>query len=180
MNAIDEIAALFAGDGAGEYLGERVTMAEHMLQAGALAEADGAPDALVAAALLHDVGHFHGLHPGRDLMTGTDNHHSRTGADWLAQWFGPDVTEPVRLHVAAKRYLCAVETDYVAQLSPASLFTLGVQGGPMVAAEVEEFRRSGHADEAVRLRRWDEAAKDADARCPTFDHFRPLLERLLR
>jgi gamma-butyrobetaine dioxygenase len=177
--AIDTVAALFAGEGAGEYLGEQVSQAEHMLQAGALAEAAGADPSLVAAALLHDVGHFHGTHTGRDLMEGTDNHHSRTGADWLAQWFGPDVCEPVRLHVAAKRYLCAVEPTYFAQLSPASVQTLEVQGGPMAADEVTAFEAGGHADRAVRLRRWDEAAKDPLATTPDFDHFRPLLESLL-
>lgn len=180
MDAIDEIASLFDGEGAAEYLGEQVTQAEHMLQAGWLAEQSGASDALVAASLLHDVGHFQGLHTGRDLMAGTDNHHSRTGAEWLSQWFGPDVTEPVRLHVAAKRYLCAVEPEYFARLSAASVFTLEVQGGPMSPAEVDEFRRSGYAEAAVRLRRWDEAAKDATAHTPAFVHFRPLLERLVR
>jgi gamma-butyrobetaine dioxygenase len=91
---IDQLEALFAGPGAGEYLGEEVTMGVHMRQAGALAEAAGAAPALVAAALLHDVGHLRGE---------TDARHGQAGADWLAQWFGPDVTEPVRLHVAAKR-----------------------------------------------------------------------------
>ena len=76
-------------------------------------------------------GHFHGTHTGEDLMRGTDNHHSETGADWLSPWFGPAVTEPIRLHVAAKRYLCAVEPGYFERLSEASVFTLSVQGGPM-------------------------------------------------
>jgi gamma-butyrobetaine dioxygenase len=134
----------------------------------------------VAAALLHDVGHFQGTVTGRDLMQGIDNRHSDTGAAWLAQWFGPEVTEPVRLHVAAKRYLCAVEPDYFRQLSPASVFTLEVQGGPMSPAEVGEFEAGGCAQQAVRLRRWDEAAKDPAATAPPFDHYRPLLTSLLR
>ncbi len=179
-DAVDTIAALFEGEGDAEYFGEAVTQAEHMLQAGALAEAEGAEPALIAAALLHDVGHFHGTHRGHDLMEGTDNHHSESGAVWLAQWFGPDVTEPVRLHVAAKRYLCAVEPTYFDSLSAASVHTLRVQGGPMDADEVVRFRAGGYADIAVRLRRWDEAAKDPDTVTPAFDHFRPLLESLLR
>jgi gamma-butyrobetaine dioxygenase len=174
------IAGLFASEGAAEYLGEPVTQAAHMLQAAALAEQDGAPPALVAAALLHDVGHFHGAVTGHDLMHGTDNRHSHTGADWLAQWFGPEVTEPVRLHVAAKRYLCATEPGYAAALSPASVYTLGVQGGPMQGAELEEFTASPYAADAVRVRRWDDQAKDPQAGAPEFSHFRPLLSGLLR
>jgi gamma-butyrobetaine dioxygenase len=174
------IAGLFASEGAAEYLGEPVTQAAHMLQAAALAEKDGAPAALVAAALLHDVGHFHGAVTGHDLMHGTDNRHSHTGADWLAQWFGSEVTEPVRLHVAAKRYLCATEPGYAATLSPASVYTLGVQGGPMQGAELGEFTASPYAADAVRVRRWDDQAKDPQAGAPEFSHFRPLLSRLLR
>ncbi|MEU6235467.1 TauD/TfdA family dioxygenase [Kitasatospora sp. NPDC047058] len=183
--ALDAIAGLFAGEGAGEYLGEEVTMAEHMLQAGAAAEAAGAPAHLVAAALLHDVGHFfdeHGqgaLH-GRDLMQGQDNRHSDSGADWLAQWFGPEVTEPVRLHVAAKRYLCAVEPGYREQLSEASEYTLQVQGGPMDGRQAAAFAALPGAADAVAVRRWDERAKAAGAATPGFEHFRPLLAALMR
>ena len=136
---VQVIADLFASEGARDYLGEPVTQASHMLQAAALARAGGAHPPLVAAALLHDVGHFTSAISGHDLMRGADNRHSDAGADWLAQWFGEEVTEPVRLHVAAKRYLCAVEPGYLAALSPASVYTLGVQGGPMDAAERAEF-----------------------------------------
>src|SRR5215472_1943672 len=139
VGPVELIARLFAGDGAVEYLGEAVTQAEHMLQAAHLAELAGATDALVAAALLHDVGHFTGIVSGHDLMRGADNRHSYAGADWLAQWFGPEVTEPVRLHVDAKRYLCAAEPGYAETLSPASVYTLGVQGGPMTGAEAAAF-----------------------------------------
>ena len=156
---IQVIADLFATDGAQEYLGEPVTQASHMLQAAALAQQCGAPPALVAAALLHDVGHFTSAVSGHDLMRGTDNRHGDAGAKWLAQWFGEEVTEPVRLHVAAKRYLCAVEPGYLATLSPASVYTLGVQGGPMNAAERAGFeanprpaRRSGYDGGTTRPR----------------------------
>ena len=174
------IAALFASEGAAEYFGEPVTQAEHMLQAAALAERDGADDALVAAALLHDVGHFTGTVTGRDLMAGTDDRHSETGAAWLARWFGEAVTEPVRLHVDAKRYLCAVAPNYAAALSQASVYTLGVQGGPMQGSELAAFEASPYAAAACRVRRWDDAAKDPQATVPGFDHFRPLLRRLAR
>ena len=177
--AVGIIAELFASEGAADYLGEAVTQASHMLQAAALAEEAGAPPALIAAALLHDVGHFTGTVSGRDLMRGTDNQHSEQGANWLAQWFGPDVTEPVRLHVDAKRYLCAVEPDYLGRLSPASVYTLGVQGGPMEGDELAEFQASPFAAAACQVRRWDDKAKDPDALPPPFGHFVPILEVLL-
>lgn len=175
------LAELFEGAGAVEYLGEPVSMAQHMLQAGALAEAAGAPPHLVAAALLHDIGHFEGdAVTGRDLMGGNDNRHSHTGADWLGRWFGPEVTEPVRLHVAAKRYLCAVEPGYYEELSSASKYTLEVQGGVMSPAEAEEFAGLAGAGDAVAVRRWDEGAKDPLGVTPGFEHFVPLLGGLLR
>ena len=178
--AVTIIAGLFAGEGADDYLGEPVTQAEHMLQAATLAERDRAPAALVAAALLHDVGHFTGAISGHDLMRGTDNRHSDQGAAWLARWFGPEVTEPVRLHVAAKRYLCATEPGYLELLSPASVYTLGVQGGPMHGAELAEFQASPYAADACRVRRWDDAAKEAGAPVPPFEHFSPVLLALVR
>jgi gamma-butyrobetaine dioxygenase len=178
--AVGIIAELFASEGAADYLGEAVTQATHMLQAAALAEEAGAPRPLIAAALLHDVGHFTGTVAGQDLMRGTDNRHSEQGANWLAQWFGPEVTEPVRLHVDAKRYLCAVEPGYLGQLSPASVYTLGVQGGPMQRDELAGFEASPFAAEACQVRRWDDQAKDPDAAPPPFEHFAPLLEDLLR
>jgi gamma-butyrobetaine dioxygenase len=174
------IADLFAREGADEYLGEAVTQASHLLQTAALAERDGAADSLIAAGLLHDVGHFTGTITGQQLMTGTDNRHSDVGASWLAQWFGPEVTEPVRQHVAAKRYLCAVEPAYARTLSPASIYTLGVQGGPMNERAAAQFAASPYADAACRLRRWDDAAKDPGAQPPSFEHYRPLLAALVR
>ncbi|WP_327399261.1 TauD/TfdA family dioxygenase [Streptomyces sp. NBC_01288] len=177
---VDELAELFAGEGASAYLGEEVTMAQHMLQAAARAEEAGAPDALVAAALLHDLGHFHGPVTGEELMEGTDNRHSHTGADRLAEWFGPEVTEPIRLHVAAKRYLCAVEPGYFGRLSQASVYTLEVQGGPMSPAEVSAYEANPYAADGVAVRRWDDEGKDPEAPTPDFTHFRPLLTALLR
>jgi gamma-butyrobetaine dioxygenase len=174
------IGELFASEGLADYLGEPVTQAVHMLQTAALAERAGAPAALVAAALLHDVGHFTGTVTGHDLMAGQDNRHSEQGATWLAQWFGPEVTEPVRLHVDAKRYLCAVEPGYLAKLSPASVYTLGVQGGPMAAAEIAAFESQPHAQDACQVRRWDDEAKDPDAPAPPFSHYAAVLTWLAR
>jgi phosphonate degradation associated HDIG domain protein len=175
------IADLFAAEGAREYLGEPVSQAAHMLQAAALAEAAGAGPELVAAALLHDAGHFTGAVSGHELMSGgRDNRHSDAGADWLAQWFGPGVTEPVRLHVAAKRYLCAVEPGYFGGLSPASMRILRVQGGPMSPAESARFEASPWCQSALRLRRWDDAAREPGAAVPPFGYYQRLLRQLVR
>lgn len=187
MSPVDAIAELFASAGAADYLGEPVTVATHLLQAGALAEAAGAAPALVAAALLHDVGHLRGADAradgielsGRELMAGTDNNHGERGAQWLAQWFPASVSEPVRLHVAAKRYLCAAEPAYFGRLSEASVYTLSVQGGPMSDAEAREFEREPHAAAAIAVRRWDDQAKDPSAAVPGFPHYRALLSGLL-
>ena len=134
-------------------------------------KADDAPPATVLASLLHDVGHMiHQL--GEDpAARGVDDVHEELGARWLAERFGPEVSEPVRLHVAAKRYLCAVEPDYFGKLSPDSVRSLGLQGGPMSAEEVAAFKAGPSCAEAVRLRRYDEAAKDPRAKTPDFDHF---------
>ncbi|HEX4251004.1 MAG TPA: HD domain-containing protein [Pseudonocardia sp.] len=177
---LDRLEELFAGQGARDYLGESVSVATHMLQAADRAREAGAAPALVAAALLHDVGHFTGLVSGAELMAGTDNHHDEQGAAFLAAHFGPDVAEPVRLHVAAKRYLCAVQPDYFDELSPASVYTLSVQGGPMDDAEVAQFAAHPYAEDAVLLRRCDDAAKDPDRPTPPFAEFRDLLAGLTR
>ena len=187
ISPVGLLAELFASEGAGDYLGEPVTVAQHLLQAGALAREAGVPQALVAAALLHDAGHLRGADPladeaelsGRELMAGADNDHGERGAAWLARWFPPAVTEPVRLHVAAKRYLCATEPGYLGLLSPASVYTLTLQGGPMTDAEAGAFAAGPHAAGAVAVRRWDEAAKDPAADVPGFARYRRLLEGLL-
>jgi gamma-butyrobetaine dioxygenase len=170
MTAIEAIADLFDGPGARDYLGEAVTIGEHMRQAGALAEAAGAAAPLVAAALLHDVGH---------LRSETDARHGTGGARWLSQWFGAAVTEPVRLHVAAKRYLCAAEPGYFALLSAESVRTLALQGGPMTPEQAAAFGALPYARDAVAVRRWDDQAKDPAVTAPGFDHFKPLLGTLI-
>jgi gamma-butyrobetaine dioxygenase len=175
-SAVEEIERLFADAGSRAYLGEAVSVATHMLQAGALAEADGATQELVAAALLHDIGHL--VAP---TANETDARHEATGADWLAaRGFPESVTEPVRLHVAAKRYLCATEPGYLDALSAASRRSLILQGGVMSDDEARAFAVRAQAPAAVAVRRWDEAAKDPSARTPAFSHFEPVLERLVR
>ena len=166
-----ELLDIFVGRATRRYGLSAINQLQHALQAATLAEADGAPPATVLASLLHDVGHMiHDL--GEDpAARGLDDVHEQRGADWLADRFGPEVSEPVRLHVAAKRYLCTVESDYFGKLSPDSVRSLELQGGLMSADEVEAFRSHPQHEEAVRLRRYDEAAKDPRASTPDFDHF---------
>jgi gamma-butyrobetaine dioxygenase len=182
--ALHSIDRMFVSAEGMAYLGEDVTMIQHQLQTGALASAAGCNDALVVAALLHDVGHMIGPQEGEDdateaLAVGRDAHHDATGARWLSRWFGPDVTEPVRLHVAAKRFLVATEPDYAAKLSAASVHTLRLQSGPMTPREVREFAALEFAQDAVALRRLDEAAKDASVDAPGLDTHRDRLVRVL-
>jgi phosphonate degradation associated HDIG domain protein len=191
MTPVEMIGELFAGPGARDYLGEPVTIGTHMLQAGALAEAAGADPALVAAALLHDVGHLrvgkaNGSRGGLGGILGSsprassDSRHGEAGARWLSRWFGQAVTEPVRLHVAAKRYLCTTEPGYSGLLSAESVRTLALQGGPMTPDEQAAFEALPHARDAVAVRRWDDAAKDPAVTPPAFAHFAPLLAALAR
>jgi [1-hydroxy-2-(trimethylamino)ethyl]phosphonate dioxygenase len=173
------LAKIFERRGAEEYLGEPVTIAEHMLQGAKLAEDDGAEDALVAAALLHDIGHFtseFGTYSPDDIE---DKHHDEAGAEVLAPFFPPVVTECVRLHVAAKRFLCATDPSYFSKLSSASVHTLSLQGGPMSDAEVAAFRKNPFHDEAVRVRLWDEGGKVPGMKTRPFGEYEPLLQRVV-
>jgi phosphonate degradation associated HDIG domain protein len=173
---VDEIFDAFRSNGAAAYLGEPVTLREHMLQTAVAAEAEAAPPELVAAALLHDFGHL--IHGGPEDAAdqGLDTEHEEVGFRFLALRFPPEVVEPVRLHVAAKRYLCAVDPGYLDLLSPASLLSLELQGGPMSAAEIAAFETSPHYEAACRLRRWDDVGKDPEAPVPELERYRAVLE----
>ena len=177
MDCVDQIVHLFATRGARDYLGEAVSQREHALQAARLAARDGAGDALIAAALLHDVGHLLGPEEN-PAERGIDARHEEAGSRWLARHFGPQVTEPVRLHVMAKRYLCASDYAYLAALSAASVRSLELQGGPLNAGEVREFAANPYYREAVRLRRWDEAAKVPGLAVPNVDVYTAVLRRV--
>jgi phosphonate degradation associated HDIG domain protein len=156
---------------------EAVTQAEHMLQSAALAAARGLPPAAVAAALLHDVGH---LLAGEDAVRDRDARHEEVGARWLARSFGPEVAEPVRLHVAAKRWLCATDPAYRGGLSPASERSLALQGGPMTPAEAEAFAALPSAAMAVALRCIDDEAKVPGLRVPPASAYLGLVAGLVR
>ena len=157
--------------------GERVTLRGHMLQSAVFAQEDGANDLVVVATLLHDIGHF--LHElGEDIADqGVDGHHEELGAAYLKRHFPGEVVEPTRLHVAAKRYLCATDRQYLQALSPASLQSLELQGGPFSAEEVQEFKRHPYFQLALQVRRYDEAGKVPGMQTPTIEDYRELIER---
>ncbi len=177
---VDEILALYETAGGAAYLSDVVSHTEHALQTAAQAMHAGASDALIVAALLHDVGH---LLPGVDetarAASRLDGRHEARGAVFLARYFPLAVTRPIAMHVRAKRYLCAMDSAYVAQLSPASVQSLALQGGPLAGEAIGAFERRPGFREAVSLRQWDEAAKVPGHRVPGFEHYRPLIERCL-
>jgi len=179
MNPIDEVFERFDRHGGDVYGGERVRQLEHALQCAALAEDEGAPATLIAASLLHDIGHLiHDLGE-RPAARGIDDRHELLGRQWLARWFGEAVTEPVRLHVNAKRYLTATDPEYFATLSAASTRSLELQGGPFSPELAAGFIGLPFAREAVRLRRWDDEAKVPGKTTPDLAHFRRYLEASL-
>ncbi len=168
MTSVDEVLDLYHRWG-GERYDEDVAQLDHALQTAALAAAAGAPGPVVAAAVLHDVGHLLAL---RGDQPGS---HERTGPAFLAPLFPPSVTGPIALHVAAKRYLCAVEPAYLTVLSAGSTHSLRRQGGPMSGGEVAAFEARAGWPDAVALRRWDDAGKVDGAAVPGLASYEPLL-----
>jgi [1-hydroxy-2-(trimethylamino)ethyl]phosphonate dioxygenase len=177
MSVAAEILAIYGARGAGAYFGERVSMTEHSLQTAWFAHTEGAPGPLVVAALLHDIGHLVEDVPEELADWTSDARHEEVGARWLAQHFGPEISEPVRLHVPAKRYLCATDAQYFARLSPASVHTLKLQGGPMSSAEVAKFESERYFRDAVRVRRWDDQGKVAGLKTPPLGEYLSLVEQ---
>jgi len=168
---IIDLRGIYLGRARQPYGLTAVHQLQHALQCAWAAERAGATPESITASLLHDVGHLvHDLgeHPAAQ---GLDDRHQERGADWLAWHFDASVTEPVRLHVRAKRYLCARRPGYVARLSPDSIESLVLQGGPMSAAECADFECERHFAAAIRLREWDDAAKDPRAVTPDWSHF---------
>jgi phosphonate degradation associated HDIG domain protein len=179
MDCVEEILAIFERRGKAAYLGEAVSQEEHALETAHFAAQDGAPEELVVAALLHDIGH---LIDGREdaAERGIDARHEDAGGAWLARRFRPAITEPVRLHVAAKRYLCSVDPEYLHGLTPASVRSLELQGGVFTAEEAREFRRLPFWEDAVRLRHWDDRGKVPNLAVPSLELYREALRRQLQ
>lgn len=172
---VDDILTRLAERGHAMYGGEAVTQLQHALQCATLARRGGAAASLISAALLHDYGHLvvnDGEGDEGAAERGVDMLHEEIAAAHLSAWFGAAVTEPIRMHVAAKRYLCATAPAYHAGLSPASVASLKVQGGPFTEVEAQDFIATPFARDAVRLRVWDDLAKDTGARTPALQDFR--------
>ena len=173
------IADIFERRGGEEYLGEPVTMAEHMLQGAAIAEESGMDEEIIVAALLHDIGHFTSEFGMFSMEDTEDRLHEEAGAQVLERFFPSVVTDCVRHHVAAKRYLCATRPEYFDRLSEASIHSLNLQGGPMSAAEVADFGANPNLRKIIQVRYLDEAAKRPDMTTPPFAHFAPMVQRIV-
>jgi phosphonate degradation associated HDIG domain protein len=178
--SIDDLATIFATRGLARYGGETVTQTDHALQCALLAEQAGERPETIVAALLHDFGHLVG---GESLEKGAtvqdeDDRHQFIGLPYLRQLFGDAVLAPIRLHVDAKRFLCTTEGDYWSGLSPASKLSLELQGGPFSPAEADAFTKQNYAQEAIRLRRYDDLAKVSARTTPTFFHFTKIIRTL--
>jgi phosphonate degradation associated HDIG domain protein len=178
LSSVDEVFALLESGGGAAYFGEPVTVLEHSLQAAWFVQRKGGDNALIVAALLHDLGHL--LHnEGEDVANhGLDTQHEELAVAALGNHLPASVLDPIHLHVAAKRYLCNAEPRYLAQLSPASVQSLGLQGGPMTETEAEAFRAMPHAQRGLLLRRADDAAKVTGLPVPALDAYHPLVEAL--
>ena len=179
MSIRDEIAAAFDRRGGDSY-GEGVSQVEHALQCAQCAERDGAGAALVLATLLHDIGHLLHDFPDDVAEQGIDTQHESLGSAWLSRHFGPEISEPVRLHVPAKRFLATTEPGYFARISPASHLSLRLQGGLMSEEETRRFTAEPFAQDAIRLRRWDDEGKVPGLATPGLDHFLRDLENLAK
>lgn len=176
---VDFIGDIFNRRGADSYLGEQVTMSQHMLQGAYMAERSGAKDELIAAALLHDIGHYTSEFPEDALEKGVNNYHDSAGAAVLEPFFPQVVTDCVRHHVGAKRYLCATDPSYFGRLSEASVHSLKLQGGPMSEEEVTDFGKNPNLEDILQVRFWDEDGKDPDLETPPFEHYAPVLQRVV-
>lgn len=178
-NIVEFIADIFVRCGDEEYLGEPVTMAQHMLQGATLAEAEGQREEIIVAALLHDIGHFTSEFGTFSMEDTEDRFHEEAGAKILEEFFPTLVTDCVRFHVAAKRYLCATNSSYFAKLSEASVHSLNLQGGPMSHAEVGEFEKNPNAEDIVTVRLFDDAGKEPEMMTPDFAYFAPMVQRVV-
>lgn len=178
-NIVEFIGGIFDRRGDEEYLGEPVTMAEHMLQGATIAEQNGQPEEIIVGALLHDIGHFTSEFGMFSMNDTEDRFHEEAGAEVLERFFPSVITDCVRYHVAAKRYLCATKPEYFNRLSEASVHSLNLQGGPMNAEEVAEFERNPNLKQIIAVRYLDEAGKRADMETPDYWHFAPMVQRMV-
>lgn len=178
-NIVDFLGSIFDRRGNEEYLGEPVNMGQHMLQGATIAEQNNQPEEIIVGALLHDIGHFTSEFGTFRMDDTEDRFHEEAGAEVLERFFPSVITDCVRYHVAAKRYLCATRPEYYKRLSEASIHSLNLQGGPMSAEEVSEFERNPNLDQIVAVRYLDDAGKRPDMQTPDYWHFAPMVQRMV-
>lgn len=178
--SLEDIRGLFEEHGGQAYSGEPVTQLEHALQSGALAEENGASEELVAAAFLHDLGHLLNRQGETPTERGIDDLHQYYALPFLRPILPESVLEPIRLHVDAKRYLCATDEAYFSCLSADSVRSLQLQGGIFDSEGAQAFAARPYADDAVRLRRWDDLAKIAGKETPGLDHYLQIVDRVMQ
>lgn len=176
---VDFIGSIFDRRGDEEYLGEPVNMGQHMLQGATIAEQNGQPDEIIVGALLHDIGHFTSEFGTFTMDDTEDRHHEDAGAEVLERFFPKIITDCVRYHVAAKRYLCAKRPEYSRRLSEASVHSLNLQGGAMSSDEVAEFEKNPNLDQIIAVRYLDDAGKRPDMETPDYWHFAPIVQRMV-
>ncbi|MHA1567421.1 MAG: (R)-1-hydroxy-2-trimethylaminoethylphosphonate oxygenase [Alphaproteobacteria bacterium] len=179
QNIVAFIGDIFERRGAEEYLGEPVTIAEHMLQGATMAEQSGQDEMIVAAVLLHDIGHFVSEFGSFQMDDTEDRYHEVAGAKVLARFFPALITDCVRHHVTAKRYLCATNPDYAKRLSDASIHSLKLQGGPLNPEEVAAFEANPYVEEIIQVRCLDDAGKRTDMTTLPYSHFAPMIQRIV-
>ena len=178
-NIVDFIGSIFEKRGDEEYLGEPVTMGQHMLQGATMAEKSRESDEIIIGTLLHDIGHFTSEFGTFSMEDTEDRYHEDAGAAVLEQFFPKIITDCCRHHVAAKRYLCATDPEYFQKLSTASIHSLNLQGGPMSEAEIKNFERNPNLKKILKVRLYDDAGKIPDMITPSFWHFAPLVQKMV-
>ena len=178
-NIVDFIGSIFEKRGDEEYLGEPVTMGQHMLQGATMAEKSREPDEIIIGTLLHDIGHFTSEFGTFSMEDTEDRYHEDAGAAVLEQFFPKVITDCCQHHVAAKRYLCATDPGYFQKLSTASIHSLNLQGGPMSEAELKDFEKNPNLKKILKVRLYDDAGKIPDMITPSFWHFAPLVQKMV-
>lgn len=178
-NIVDFIGSIFEKRGDEEYLGEPVTMGQHMLQGATMAEKSREPDEIIIGTLLHDIGHFTSEFGTFSMEDTEDRYHEDAGAAVLEQFFPKIITDCCRHHVSAKRYLCATNPEYFQKLSTASIHSLNLQGGPMSEAEIKDFEKNPNLKKILKVRLYDDAGKIPDMITPSFWHFAPLVQKMV-
>ena len=178
-NIVDFIGSIFEKRGGEEYLGEPVTMGQHMLQGATMAEQSRETDEIIIGTLLHDIGHFTSEFGTFSMEDTEDRYHEDAGAAVLEEFFPKVITDCCRHHVAAKRYLCATDPEYFQKLSTASIHSLNLQGGPMSEAELKDFEKNPNLKKILKVRLYDDAGKIPDMITPSFWHFAPLVQKMV-